>query len=217
MLRRLGYVATALSIDAPTNRTCRLRNAEPRRLRSLIAGNLDNLRRVLRYNVTRDIRLYRISSDIVPFASHPVNRLAWWEEFAGPLAGLGAYVREHDLRVSMHPGQFTVLNSLDRAVAQAAADEVRWHARFLDALGADTSAKIVVHIGGKPDGRAPAMARFVAAVGQLPETCRRRLIVENDERLFTAEDALEVSRATGLPVVFDWLHHRANPGAAASL
>jgi UV DNA damage endonuclease len=214
MLRHLGDVAIALSIDAPTNRRCRLASATPARLRALIAENVGNLARVLRYNVAHDIRLYRISSDLVPFASHPVNRVRWWAEFERPLADLGAYIRRHGLRVSMHPGPFTVLNSLNSAVARAAGAEVAWHARFLDVLGVGADAKIIVHVGGMADGREAALARFVAAVRQLPAVVRRRLIVENDEHLFTAEDTLEASHATGIPVVFDWLHHRANPGRA---
>jgi len=214
MLRHLGYVAIARSLDISTGQTCRLRHATPERLRALIEANLVNLRRVLEFNAANAIWLYRISSDLVPFASHPVNQLAWWDEFGALLADIGAYVRRHRMRVSMHPGQFTVLNSLSPAVVRAAIDEVVWHARLLDALGVDTTAKIVIHVGGLVDGREPAIARFVATVRDLPDAVRRRLIVENDERLFTAEDVLEVSRATGLPVVFDWLHHRANPGTA---
>lgn len=171
---------------------------------------------MLDYNVTLDVRLYRITSDIVPFASHPVNRLEWWAEFAPSLAHLGRIIRQHGMRVSMHPGQFTVLNSVNPAVASAAADEVVWHARFLDALGVGDDAKIVIHIGSIAGGREAAIARFAHAIDRLPDRCRARLIVENDERMYTAEDALATARATGLSVVFDWLHHRANPGALAT-
>ena len=216
MLRHLGYVAIALSLDAPTNRTCRLRNATPGRLRALIAQNLANLERVLAYNATLDVHLYRITSDIVPFASHPVNRVPWWTEFAPTLAHLGRIVRRDGLRVSMHPGQFTVLNSVTPVVATMAAAEVHWHTRFLDALGVGDDAKIVIHIGSMADGRQAAIARFADAVEGLPARCRARLIIENDDRLFSSEDALAASGATGLPVVFDWLHHRALPGRATS-
>ena len=116
MLRHLGYVAIARSIDAPTNRTCRLANATPGRLRQLIAVNLGNLERVLAYNVSIDVSFYRISSDVIPFASHPVNRLRWWDEFGEALERLGDVIRRHSMRVSMHPGQFAVLNSLTPAV-----------------------------------------------------------------------------------------------------
>jgi len=214
VLRHLGYVAAALTLDASTAQTCRLANATPARLRSLLASNLDNLERVLAFNADRGIRLYRISSDVVPFASHPVNRLRWWRSFGPQLHRIGAFVRRHRMRVSMHPGQFTVLNSVSPVVVRASVLELVWHARFLDALGTDAASKIVIHVGGMADGPDAAMERFVRVAGTLPQAVRRRLIVENDERLFTAEHVLSVSRATGLPVVFDWLHHRANPGSA---
>jgi UV DNA damage endonuclease len=216
MLRHLGYVVVALSLGVTTAATCRLANATPARLRALIASNLDNLARVLAFNAARDIRLYRISSDVVPFASHPVNRLRWWRSFGPRLRALGAVIRRNDMRVSMHPGQFTVLSSLNPAVVRASVLELAWHARFLDALGADAASKIVIHVGSMADGPQAGIARFVRVARRLPAAVRRRLIVENDERLYTAEHALAVSRQTGLPVVFDWLHHRANPGGATT-
>lgn len=212
MLRHLGYVAIALSLGATTNRTCRLRNVTAERLRALSAANLRDLRRVLHYNVEHDICLYRISSQLIPFASHPVNGIRWWTEFADLLADLAAVIARHRLRVSVHPGQFTVLNSPDPAVVEAAIQELAWHVRLLDALGTDSASKIVVHVGGRYGSKAAALDRFAAVAAGLPASWRRRLVVENDERLFSAEDVLDLAERTGLPVVFDWLHHTANPG-----
>jgi UV DNA damage endonuclease len=105
-----------------------------------------------------------------------------------------------------------VLNSPHRSIVTAAVSELVYHARLLDALGADTSCKIVVHVGGLYAGSERlAMDRFVATARALPESVRRRLVVENDDRLFDADEVLEVGRAAGIPVVFDWLHHQANP------
>ena len=90
--------------------------------------------------------------------------------------------------------------------------ELSYHARLLDALGTDTTCKIVLHVGGLYGaGAGDALDRFSAAANVLPDHIRRRLVVENDDRLFDADEVLRVSRATGLPVVFDWLHHLANP------
>ena len=214
MLRRLGYVAIALGSGATTNRTCRLHNATPARLRDLIAANLAGLRATLEYTASRDIRLYRISSQLVPFASHPVNRLAWWEEFAAELAELRSLIRHHDLRVSMHPGQYTVLGSPRPGVVEAAVAELAWHARLLDALGTGHADKIVLHLGGAYGDRDAAVGRFAAVVAGLPAAVRRRLALEHDEHTFAAEEVLAVARRTGLPVVFDWLHHAAHPGTA---
>ena len=104
VLRHLGYVAIALSLDASTAQTCRLANATPARLRSLLTSNLDNLERVLAFNADREIRLYRISSDVVPFASHSVNRLRWWRSFGPQLGRIGAFIRRHPEDPPEQPG-----------------------------------------------------------------------------------------------------------------
>ena len=212
MLARLGFVASVLSESISTSSTCRLRNASPVRLRELIAANLDGLSRVTDFLERQRILLYRISSNVIPFASHPVNELEWWEEFAPQLAEIGRRLRALGIRVSAHPGQFTVLNSPTRSVVTAAIAELEYHARLLDALGADTSAKLVVHIGGLYAGtESAAMDQFCAVASDLPEAVLRRLVVENDDRLFDAEEVLSAATRLRVPVVFDWLHHHANP------
>lgn len=212
MLARLGFVASVLSEDLSTSRTCRLRNASESRLRELIDKNLTALERVVSFLERHGVRLYRISSNLIPYASHPVNTLPWWEENAERLGRIGTRLRRARVRVSMHPGQYTVLNSPNPAIVAAARAQLVYHARLLDALGAGTDGKIVVHVGGRYTGsEIEAMDRFVAAAVALPDLVRRRLVVENDDRIFDADEALAVGKAAGLPVVFDWLHHRANP------
>lgn len=215
MLRHLGYVAICKSIDAPVNRTCRLAGATPARLRELIASNLANQERVLEFNREHGIHMYRLSSDVIPFASHPVNRLAWWDENHRQLRKLARIAREGRMRLSMHPGQYTTLSAKNPSIVAAAVADLEWHTRLLEELGTDASAKIVIHIGGLyGEGKAAAIDRLAATVDTLPRRLRRRVVIENDEWLFNAEDVLEASGVTGLPVVFDWLHHRANPGSA---
>lgn len=212
MLARLGFVASVLTENLSTSRTCRLRNATAERIGCLIAENLAALDKVTSFLAKRRIYLYRITSNLIPFASHRVNALAWWDDYAGTLGRIGARFRALGIRVSTHPGQYTVLNSPHLPIVKAAESELAYHARLLDSLGMGTSCKIVLHVGGLYSAsKRLAMDRFVARARALPEVVRRRLVVENDDRLFNAEEALHVGRAAGLPVVFDWLHHRANP------
>jgi UV DNA damage endonuclease len=205
-------VAICLSLAASTNRTCRLAKATPARLRELIDANLHDLERVLAFNVQAGVRMYRISSKLIPFASHPVNTVPWWDEYGDTLARIGAFARRHDIRVSMHPGQYTVLSTPDTKTLDASLREVEWHMRLLDSLGVDGASKVVLHLGGTYDDKEAALGRFIKVVERMPDGWRRRLVVENDERSYTVTDALAVSRRTGLPVVFDYLHHRINPG-----
>ncbi len=212
MLARLGFVASVLSRDISTSRTCRLKNATPSRLRELIGENLRALGEVLAFLKEHQVFLYRISSNLIPFASHAANALEWRDEFSKEFATLGAGFRAAGVRVSAHPGQYTVLNSPSPKVVAASISELLYHADLLDLLGADPAAKIVLHIGGLYGaGEAIAMDRFCAVAADLPDPVRRRLVIENDDRLFDAAEALSAAQRIRVPVVFDWLHHNANP------
>ncbi len=212
MLNRLGFVASVLSEDLSTSRTCRLKNATALRLRELIDANLSALDRVVTFLDREHIGLYRLSSGVIPFGSHPVNTVPWHKRYASDLSRLGKRIRQSGIRVSMHPGQYTVLNSPRPQIVKASVAELVYHARFLDALEVDTSSKIVLHIGGLYGASEPvAMDRFCRVAETLPSEVLRRLVIENDDRLFDADEALTVARRLGVPVVFDWLHHQANP------
>ncbi len=215
MLRRLGYACLCLSVDDSSPRGTILRNATPDRLRALTGANLARLHDVLDFNAAHGVRMFRLSSDIVPFGSHPVNFIPWWDEFAEPLAHIGEQIQTSGMRVSMHPGQYTVLSSPDPRILEAARADLVFQARLLDALGMDTRHKIVVHVGGAYSDKASALDRWIHAVRMLPDAVRTRLVLENDERLFGAEDVLFASAATGVPVVLDVLHHRVYAGPCA--
>lgn len=197
-------------------RTVRLANATPTRLREVIGLNLMDLPAILAYNVDHRFCLFRINQGIVPFSSHPVNTLPWWEEFGPLLRQHGAYIQAHGLRVSMHPGQYSVLNSERPEVVEAALADVRATCRVLDTMGLPRQHKIVIHGGaGKPDKPA-ALARLAANWSRIPESVRARLVLENDDTVFSIEDLLPLCRRLDVPLVFDWLHHRALPGAWAA-
>jgi len=192
----------------------RVANATSARLRELIRQNLTDLLAILRYNHLQRFCLFRINQGIIPFVSHPVNILRWWaeDEFGPLLRQNGDYVKQHCLRVSMHPGQYTVINSENPAVVEAALADVIATCRVLDAMELPRLHKIVIHGGaGKPD-RPTALNRLVENWARIPENARARLVLENDDKIFTIEDLLPVCRRLGAPLVFDWLHHRANPG-----
>lgn len=163
------------------------------------------------YNVKNDIRLFRISSDIIPFGSSPLNTLDWENVFASELKEIGALAREGTMRLSMHPGQYTVLNALREEVVSNAIEDLSYHQRFLDSLGLDRTHKIILHIGGAYGNKEHALQRFKEQYRLLPRSIKNRLVIENDHSLFTIEEVLDIGRSENIPVVFDILHHRVNP------
>jgi UV DNA damage endonuclease len=206
---RLGYASLNTQLPSPA-RTVRLANATPERLRELLAANLDALEAVLRWNVEHDIRVFRLSSNIVPLASHPANRLRWWDELAGRFAALGRLMTDEGMRLSTHPGQYTVLGSPKPAVTSAGIAELDYHGRMLEAFGLDASHKILIHLGGAYGEPDAALGRFATSYTRLSAAARERLVVENDER-WSLADVLAFAGRLGTPVVFDAFHHALCP------
>jgi UV DNA damage endonuclease len=152
-----------------------------------------------------------LTSNLIPFASHPANTLVWWDEFDERFRALGEFLAESGARVSTHPGQYTVLSSLVTDVVEAALAELEYHDRLLTALGLDESHKIVLHVGsGAAADRNAARTRFASGVARLGSGARSRLVLENDERWPLAE-VLELAEQLGVPVVFDAFHHELTP------
>ncbi len=172
--------------------------------------SLGYLDAIFDYLREQHICMYRISSNIAPYITHPDMPQFHHqiEECSEELEDLGRKARALGLRLSMHPSQYIVLNSPRDEVYQAAIKDLEYHARFLDALGLGPEAVVVIHGGGAYGDKQAAMERFVERYLELPERVRRRLVVENDEKIFSVSDVLWLHERTGVPVVFDYLHHQ---------
>ena len=212
---RIGYVSLALGVPGTELRSTVLKNATPARLTEVVLSNLAALDRILDYNRRQNIRMLRVSSDIIPFASHPDVAFPWRCLFAEQLAALGKKARAADIRLSMHPGQYTVLNSPSGDVVGRAVEDLRYHTDFLDLLGMDGTCKVILHVGGAYGDKTAATARFQKNYAELDDGIRRRLVLENDDRIYNAEAVLALAGALDVPMVFDNLHHEINPSKRA--
>ncbi|HOP11623.1 MAG TPA: UV DNA damage repair endonuclease UvsE [Oscillospiraceae bacterium] len=207
----IGYACLAVAVPGSELKSCTLKNAQPERLLPLIAHNLNALETLIDYNIKNGIKLFRISSDLIPFGSSAAAKLPWQDLYADRFTAIGQKIRDSHLRVSMHPGQYTVLNSPDESVAERASQDLAYHAKLLDALGLDASHKIILHLGGAYDNKEQAKARFLSRFHQLDPKIKNRLLLENDDTVFNIKDVLETALAAQIPVVFDNLHHAVNP------
>lgn len=210
-MTRFGYACVSRLTGLSTNHTCQLKSASPEKLRALIDWNLRDLRGILEHNLKHGWRLFRVGSSFVPFASHPVNQVRWWEEYADELAAVGAFLRAHDIRLMIHPGQYTILNSPDETVWHNAVAELDYSARLLDVMGMNREHKVLIHVGGVYGDKVASSRRFVDRVQQLPAHIRVRLSIEHDEHSYHLQDVLTIGQQADLPVVYDNLHHALNP------
>ena len=208
---RLGFAVKVLGEGGLPSHDARRWSSGPH-----LRHSLERLARVLDYLDRHDVRMYRFATALAPYASHPelTQFHTQVDECAGELAGIGEIVRARDIRLSSHPGQYTVLNSEDPRVRAAAAAELEVQAALLDGMGLGPEAVVVLHVGGTAGGREAALERFLAGFRGLSERARARLVIENDDRSFGTADALELSeRAGGVPVVWDVLHHHCHDPA----
>lgn len=170
-------------------------------LRRLYQANAESLRRGIAFCHRHAIPLFRIASDLFPFADTDLGEDVL-HEFKDDLRTVGQEAQ--GLRLVMHPDQYVVLSSDRPDVVDNARRVLQLHGLLLDLLGQPRSpwAAVIIH-GGKGD----RAAQLVAQVQALPDSVRSRLVLENDERTYGALDILEICRASGVPMVFDAHHH----------
>jgi UV DNA damage endonuclease len=219
---RFGYVAIALGVpEGSPNKTATAKTLEKiadregrfGRLRRLMRANLETTLRILRYNAAHEVSLYRFTSKTVPLATHPLA--AGWDYIADgqPLwREIGDYVKLHGMRVSAHPDHYTLLNSPKPEVLAASLTDLDYHARMLVAMGLPPSPSLVLHVGGQYREKAAALRRFADRCAALPGRLAARLMVENDDKIFTAAEVLGLCEELGRPMVLDIHHHRVNGG-----
>lgn len=208
----IGYACITVGPVAGKYKTCRKSNATSEYLTTLIKHNLNVLEEMIDYNHQEGVKLFRMSSDIIPFGSDfETNTLDWSALFRKEFEQIAKKIKEYEMRVSMHPGQYTVLNSPDKGVIERAVNDLSYHSQFMENLHLDYSHKLILHVGGVYGDKQAAIERFIKTYNQLDDSIKGRLIIENDDRLYTIDDVLKISQMTGAPVVYDNLHHQINP------
>ena len=208
----IGYACQTIGVLNTNQKSCIMKNASETNLIDLIDHNLKSLENIIDYNMKNDIRLFRISSDIIPFASTSVNNLCWWNIFENQFLKIAEKIRTSGMRVSMHPGQYTVLNSPNIDVVTRAIADLNYHTMVLDSLKVESESKIVLHIGGVYNDKEQAIKRFITNYRNLDDSVRNRLVLENDDKSYNINDVLEIGTILNAPVIFDNLHNEINPG-----
>ncbi|WP_168122521.1 UV DNA damage repair endonuclease UvsE [Paenibacillus sp. HB172176] len=221
---RLGFVSTALAIynNTPSSTfTYKLFSQRPSEeaLQHAIAvgrKNLNATMRILYYNAAHGIQLFRLSSSLIPLATHPDVDIDVAKEYREELQRLGAFAREHNMRLSMHPSQYTLLNGKDAVVAAAVRD-LEYHAAILDGMGLGDEAIINIHVGGVYGDKTAAMQRLVDNFPLVPKHIQRRMTFENDDKTYTLEETAEVCRRMKRPLMLDLHHDWCNPSETSPL
>jgi UV DNA damage endonuclease len=198
---RLGFAVKVLGEGGLPSHDARRWQSGPH-----LRHSLDALRAVLEYLARHEISMYRMTASLAPYATHPdLPRFhGQVAECAAELADVGELARSLDIRLSSHPGQYIVLNSEDPKVVDGAIRDLDVQAALMDAMGLGPEAVIVLHVGS---GQGDALGRFEAGFARLSPSAQRRLVVENDDRVFGLGAVLSLHERIGVRIVWDILHH----------
>jgi UV DNA damage endonuclease len=187
-----------------------LRSNDTRRWASAphLKTSLEYLDAILDHLAWHRIHMYRISSDLAPYATHPdmPQFHGMVAESAAELAAIGRKARALDIRLSFHPSQYVLLNSPNPDLTAKSVWDLASQAEMLDRMELGPEAVVVTHVGGAYGDRPASAARWVETWGRLPEPVRRRLVLEHDDLRFSAADTLWIHGHTGVRLVFDHQH-----------
>lgn len=204
---RLGFACVVLGRAGLKAHDARRWQNEPH-----LRVSIGYLHAIFDYLDAVDIRMYRLSSGVAPYITHPDLPQFWnqIEECREGLAELGAKARRYYLRLSSHPGQYSLLNAADEQVYRVSLRDFDYHVALLDAMGVPDDQKVITHVGGVYGDKAASLDRFATRYTTLPGRVKARLILENDETHYDLTDVLAVHRRVGIPICWDWLHHAVN-------
>lgn len=177
------------------------------------ARNIENTIRIMHFLRGNNLQLYRISANLIPLATHPLtDDFEWWNDptLSPLLAKLGELVREYQVRLSSHLPQVCVLSSPKDSVLEWLFRYVEYHRRLFTAIGVDEQAKLILHVGGAYNNPGQALRQAEENFHRLDSWTQSRLVLENDDKSFTARQVLTLTERLGIPMVFDFHHYMAH-------
>ena len=218
----LGYACINMSLGkkVTTNRTMIKRTFLEKGLdyvSDCVIQNVSDLERIIDWNEQNGIKMYRMSSDMMPWATeYQFEQLKDWNEIAIILKRCGEKATQYGQRLSFHPGPFNVLVSPKEAVVQNTINDLEVHGRLMDALGLSKTPynKINIHCNGVYGDKQSAMDRFIDNFKLLSDSVKSRLTIENDDKasMYSVKDLMYIHNAIKIPIVFDYHHHTFNTG-----
>ena len=227
----LGYACVNMSLSYPrewgdmprgtqrvtTNRSMIRKTFDAKGLpyaSELALANCQDLLKILQWNESRGIRFFRISSNMFPWASeYQIKDLPDFADICSALQEAGDFIEDHGHRITSHPGPFNKLTSPREEVIANTIRDLDIHGEVFDMLGLSRTPynKLNIHVGAHYNDKPMALANFNRNFHRLSEAAKSRLTVENDDKasLYSTKELYDgVYKQIGIPIVFDYHHHK---------
>lgn len=171
-------------------------------------NNVEEIIKLVPKLVDNNIKVFRLSSGILPLFEFNEELIENDSVLKQKFATLGKLFKENAIRVTCHPGQFTIINSNEDRIIENSIRELRYHAWMFDTMEFEQSPYYAINIHG---GKRGNFSKLVETINnKLPQNVRSRLTLENDERCFSVKQLQEIYNETGVPIVFDSHHFAFN-------
>lgn len=217
---RLGYVAISKKLGKKVTSSSTvtfsnynkitLPDKKLEKLKTVAASNLKDLETIIRYNIENDIHFYRITSALIPLVTHP--EVGYWghrEFLKKDFEYVGKLIQNSKMRVDTHPDEFNVINSINPKVVENTKINLLRQAEWFEDFKYDLG-KMVIHVGGATNGKKAGLERFITNFSTFPAEVKSKIIIENDDKTYTAQETLNLCNELNLPMVLDVHHHNCN-------
>lgn len=213
---RLGYACISKTLENVTSSstytyTSFKEEKDFQKLDKIIRSNFEDLEKILDYNIANNIHFFRISPKLIPLATHEKVPFDYITPYQNLYEEIGNKIRDHHMRIDLHPDQFCVLNSTREEVIDASFRILEYHYNLLNSFGIKNKV-IILHVGGNAFGKEKSLSRFVNQFKKLPDEIQKSIAIENDDKIFNIEDCLKLHEKIGVPIILDYHHYICNNG-----
>lgn len=212
---RLGYVALSKALDDVTTSSTITytnyinKNYNTSKLLEITKNNLDSLYEIIKYNVKNNFHFYRLTSKLVPLATHDKVDFDYITPLLDEYKKIGKLINDNNIRVDTHPDQYAVLNSMNSKIVKNTVEILEYHYKIMDALGIKDKI-IILHVGSSACGKKASITRFINNFNKLPDHIKKCIAVENDDKVYNIKDVLELCHKINVPMVLDYHHFICN-------
>ncbi len=207
----LGYACSTNTLDITSSSTVTytnyLKTKNLNKIDETIISNLGALKEILIYNNKNNIHFFRLTSKLIPLATKEDVEFEYIKKYEKEFNELKPLLK--NIRLDVHPDQFTVINSVKEDVIKRSIDNLEYHYKVLDALGIKNKI-MIIHIGSNVFGKKQSIARFINNYRKLPIHLQESIAIENDDKIFTVKDCLYISKKLNIPFVLDYHHYICN-------
>ena len=212
---RLGYVALSKALDDVTTSSTITytnyinKNYNTSKLLEITKNNLDSLYEIIKYNVKNNFHFYRLTSKLVPLATHDKVDFDYITPLLDEYKKIGKLINGNNIRVDTHPDQYAVLNSMDSKIVKNTVEILEYHYKIMDAIGIKDKI-IILHVGSSACGKKASISRFINNFNKLPDHIKKCIVVENDDKVYNIKDVLALCHKINVPMVLDYHHFICN-------